>query len=139
MGSQQDIITGAATMASEKKSAAFSFKSTGVTCALVSGGGGVNHINLEGTATGFGTVIGTLSFFADAPGAQSGRTSWVGDAYLDNGDQVFGVSEGFWEKSGKHKWRVRGLLRVSTGATYLSDGVVSLSGRTYKGTLSEWE
>jgi hypothetical protein len=125
-------------MATAKKDAGFSFKSTGVTCAVTPGGGGVNSINFEGTATGFGTVIGTLSFFVDAPGAESGRSSWVGSAYLDSGDETFGVSEGFWEKSGKHKWRVRGMLRTSTGATYLSDGVVSLSGRTYKGTLSEW-
>jgi len=106
---------------------------------LIPGAGGVTHVNLDGTATGFGTVIGTLSFFADAPGAQNGRTSWVGSAYLDSGDEIFGVSEGFWERKGKHKWRVRGLLRVSTGATYLSDGVVSLDGCTDKGTLSEWE
>jgi hypothetical protein len=124
-------------MATGKKGTEFSFKSTGSTYALIPGGGGVTHVNLDGKATGFGTVIGTLSFFGDAPGAISGRTSWVGSAYLDNGDEVLGASEGFWEKSGKHKWRVRGLLRVSTGATYLSDGVVSLDGRTYKGTLSE--
>ncbi len=125
-------------MATAKKAVNFSFKSTGVTYAVVPGGGGVNHINLEGTATGFGTVLGTLSFYADAPGAQSGRTHWVGDAYLDNGDQVYGTSEGFWENSGKHKWRVRGTLRTSTGAMFQSDGVVSLDGRTYKGSLTEW-
>lgn len=125
-------------MANAKKAIEFSFKSTSVTYEEVPGGG-ATRINVEGTATGFGTVLGTLSFFADAPGAQSGRTSWVGDAYLDNGDQVQGASEGFWEKSGKHKWRVRGLLRTSTGTMYRSDGVVSLDGRTYKGTLAEWE
>jgi hypothetical protein len=124
-------------MATGKKTAEFSFKSTSVTCASTPSGG-VNHINFEGTATGFGTVLGTLSFMANAPGAECGRSSWVGDAYLENGDQIHGTSEGFWEKSGKHKWRVRGMLRTTTGATYLSDGVVSLDGRTYKGTLSEW-
>lgn len=125
-------------MATAKKAVAFSFKSTGVSYLKVPGGG-VNHINFEGTATGFGAVLGTLSFYADAPGAQSGRSSWVGTAYLDNGDEVQGTSEGFWERGGKHKWRVRGLLRTSTGAMYQSDGIVSLDGRTYKGTLTEWE
>jgi hypothetical protein len=31
-------------------------------------GNGAVHINLEGTATGFGTLLGTLSLFGDAPG-----------------------------------------------------------------------
>jgi hypothetical protein len=125
-------------MAATKKTAEFSFKSTGVTCQDLPGGVGVNHINLEGTAAGFGTVIGTLSFFADQPGAQAGRTHWVGTAYLDNGDEVTSRSEGYWERAGKHKWRVRGVLRSSAGATYTSDGVVSLDGRSYKGALTEW-
>jgi hypothetical protein len=33
---------------------------------------------------------------------------------------------------------VRGLLRTSAGTVLLSDGVVSLDGRAYKGTLTEW-
>jgi hypothetical protein len=125
-------------MATAKKTVDFSFKSTGVTFQELGGGSGVNHINFEGKATGFGTVLGTLSLFNDAPGAQSGTTHWVGTAFLDNGEQVSGSSEGYWERTGKHKWRVRGLMRTSAGTTYTSDGVVSLSGCTYKGELSEW-
>jgi len=125
-------------MAAAKKTVDFSFKSTGVTFQDLGGGSGVNHINLEGKATGFGTVLGTLSFFSDAPGAQSGTTHWVGTAFLDNGEEVSGSSEGYWERIGKHKWRVRGLMRTSAGTTYTSDGVVSLNGRTYKGELTEW-
>jgi hypothetical protein len=34
--------------------------------------------------------------------------------------------------------RVRGILRTTTGATYTSDGVISLGGRDYKGALTEW-
>jgi hypothetical protein len=125
-------------MANAKKGIEFSFKSTSVTYEQ-GASGGATTINLEGTATGFGTVLGSLSFFADAPGAQSGQTHWVGTAYLDDGAEVQGTSEGYWERSGKHKWRVRGVLRTSAGAMYLSDGVVSLDGRTYKGKLTEWE
>ena len=61
----------------------------------------------------------------------------VGTAYLDNGEQVRSTSEGFWQESGKHKWRVRGTLCNSLGDVYQSDGVISLDGRTYKGTLTE--
>jgi hypothetical protein len=120
------------------KAMEFSFKSTSITCAQLPDGGGVTHVNLEGTATGFGTVLGTLSFFADTQGAAGGRTHWVGTAYLDNGDEVYGASHGVWEKSGKHKWRVRGTLPTSTGAVYQTDGVISLDGRTCKGALEEW-
>jgi hypothetical protein len=126
------------TLMASKKSGEFLFKSTGVTY-MEGDGGGASLINLEGTATGFGTVLGTLTLSGDSPGATTGRSSWVGTAYLDNGDEVQGTSEGFWEKSGKHKWRVRGVLRTSTGALYLSDGVISLDGRTYKGKMSAWE
>lgn len=125
-------------MPTAKKNLEFSFKSTSITYERLPGGGGVTHVNLEGTATGFGTVLGTLSFFADTMGAPGGRTHWVGTAYLDNGDEVHGASDGFWERSGKHKWRVRGTLPTSTGAVFQTDGVISLDGRTYKGTLSEW-
>jgi hypothetical protein len=125
-------------MATVKKAGEFSFTSTGVLYSEGSNGGGVAQINVEGAATGFGTVLGTMTLFDDAPGAKTGRTSWLGSAFLDNGDQVQGSGEGFFEESGKHKWTVRSILRTSTGAILLSEGVISLDGRTYKGTLSEW-
>ena len=125
-------------MPAAKNTVDFSFKSTCVVSEELSGGAGVNHVHLEGKATGFGTVIGTLSFFSDGPGALAGSTHWVGTAYLDNGDEVSSSSDGYWERSGKHKWRVRGILRTSTGTTYRTDGILSLNGRTYKGALTEW-
>jgi hypothetical protein len=121
----------------KKKAAEFSLKSTSVTYNEIPGGG-ETEVNLEGTATGFGTVLGTLSLWADGPGADSGRSSWVGSGYLENGEVVQGTGDGFFEKVGKHKWRVRSVVRVSSGALLLSDGVISLDGRSYKGMLTEW-
>ncbi len=125
-------------MAKANTAMEFSFKSTSITFVEAPGGGGVTHVNLEGTATGFGTVLGTLSFFADTQGAEGGRTHWVGTAYLENGDEVYGSSGGVWQRLGNHKWRVRGTLATSAGSVYQTDGVISLDGRTYKGTLEEW-
>jgi hypothetical protein len=125
-------------MAKGKKSAGFSFKSTGVTYSETPSGGGAIQVNLEGSATGFGTVLGTMTLHSDAPGAQSGRSTWVGGAYLGKGGVVQGSGHGFFEQSSKHKWRVRSVIRTSTGAVLLSDGVISLDGRTYKGTLKAW-
>jgi hypothetical protein len=125
-------------MAKEKTTVKFSFTSTGVTYSRGPDGSAA-AINLEGTATGFGTVLGTLTLFGDAPGAKTGESTWVGTAYLDNGEEVQGTSEGFYEPAGKHKWRVRGTLRTSTGAMFNSDGIISLDGRTYKGNLTSWD
>ena len=113
-------------------------KSTSVTASMSAGGGGANQINLEGTATNFGTVIGTLTFLADAPGAKTGRNTWLGAGYLENGEILQGSGEGFYTEVGKHKWRVRSILRISNGSVLLADGEVSLEGRTYKGTLHDW-
>jgi len=121
-----------------KAAGEFSMKSTGVTVALSAGGGAASHVNFEGTATGFGTVIGTLTFLADAPGAKSGRASWLGAGYLESGETLQGSGEGFYAESGKHKWRVRSILRISNGSVLLGEGEVSLDGRTYKGTLYDW-
>jgi hypothetical protein len=84
-------------------------------------------------------VLGTLSLFGDGPMAQSGPASWVGTAYLDNGDIIESTGTGFFERTGKHKWRVRSIMRGSTGLVYLTDGVISLKGRTYKGTMRLFE
>jgi hypothetical protein len=126
-------------MAKGKKSGEFTFKATSVTYEEMASGGGVVQLNLDGKATGFGTVMGTMSLFGDAPGSQSGRSSWTGEAYLENGDVVQGSGDGFFEKSGKHKWRVRSIVRTTDGAVLLSDGVINLDGRSYKGTLTRWE
>lgn len=125
-------------MAKGKKQGEFSFKATSVTYDE-GAGGGVIALNLDGTAAGFGTVLGTMTLFGDAPGSQSGQSSWVGEAYLQNGDVVQGSGAGFFEQSGKHKWRVRSVIRTSTGAVLLSDGVISLDGRSYKGKLTDWK
>jgi hypothetical protein len=126
-------------MAEGKKSGEFSFKATSVAYVMTEDGGGANQLDLDGTASGYGEVLGTLSLFGDGPMAQSGPASWVGTAYLDNGDIVESTGTGFFERSGKHKWRVRSIMRGSTGLVYLTDGVISLKGRTYKGTMRLFE
>jgi len=126
-------------MAEGKKSGEFSFKATSVAYVMTEDGGGANQLDLDGTASGYGEVLGTLSLFGDGPMAQSGPASWVGTAYLDNGDIVESTGTGFFERTGKHKWRVRSIMRGSTGLVYLTDGVISLKGRTYKGTMRLFE
>ncbi len=134
-----NVLSEGENMANAKKAGEFSFKATSVAYVLTEDGGGANHLDLDGTATGYGEVLGTLSLFGDGPMAQSGPASWVGTAYLDNGDLVESTGAGFFEKVGKHKWRVRSIMRGSTGAVFVTDGVISLKGRTYKGTMTPFE
>jgi hypothetical protein len=118
-------------MAIGKEMGNFSFKVTSVTYGDASA-----QVNLHGSATGFGTVEGTLTFMGE-PGAKSGTCSWRGTAYMDNGETKGGTAEGSWETVGKHKWRVRGLNRLADGQTFLSDGEVDLASQSYNGKLYE--
>ena len=117
----------------------FSFTSTSVTLSTTPDGGASSQVNLEGTASGYGAVLGTMTFFAAEPGAKSGTTSWTGSGYLDNGDTVGGTGHGVFQESGTHKWRVRSIIQISDGTVLLTDGEIALEGRSYNGTLYEWE
>ncbi len=104
-----------------------------------SGGGVQVVINIEGTATGFGTTNGTLTLAAAAPGTTSGSATYTGAAFLESGEVVGATGEGCWQQfDGEQKWRVRGINMTSNGAVLLSDGTLDLSNRSYNGTTNEW-
>jgi hypothetical protein len=117
----------------------FSLASTSVTVSSNPGEGWTQQVNLEGTATGFGAVIGTLTFHASKAGADNGFVTWAGSSYMDDGEAGGGMGRGVFEKSGANKWRVRAVLQITGGPLLLSDGEVALEGRTYVGTIYEWE
>ena len=99
------------------------------------GGGG--QVNCDGTATGYGTVLGTLTWRGE-PGAKSGSLSWRGQGFLDDGETVTGTGEGNWEEMGKHKWRIRMIVTTSDGGCHASDGHLDLATRTLTGKMLEW-
>ncbi len=99
--------------------------------------GSAATVNVEGSATGFGTVLGTCIFHGGAP-EKMGSCSWRSQAFLDNGEQTQGSGEGTWDEAGKHQWRVRLLLRSSDGQIIASDGTLDLASRTMKGKILEW-
>jgi len=121
-------------MAIGKEIGDFSFKSTSTSYA--EDGSGV-QIDLDGTATGYGTVLGTLSLRSE-PGAKAGSCSWRGQGFLENGEIVVGAGEGNWEEIGKHQWRTRMVVTTSDGGTHASDGQLDLASRTLKGKMLEW-
>jgi len=121
-------------MAIGKELGEFTLKSTGTSYAEE---GGTVRLDCEGTATGYGTVLGTLRFQGE-PGAKTGALSWRGQGFLENGDTITGTGEGTWEEIGKHQWRTRLLVSTSDGGCHASDGVLDLATRTLTGKLLDW-
>ena len=117
----------------------FSFTSTGVTVSSTPNGGTQQQVNVEGTATGFGAVLGTLTFYAEGPGADNGFVTWSGSSYQEDGTATGGQGRGVFEKSGANKWRVRSVIQVTDGPLLLTDGEIALEGRSYTGTIHQWE
>jgi hypothetical protein len=123
-------------MALGKQLGEYSFKQTSNTVAATG-----SKLNFHGTATGFGTVQGTLTIKADAPGAPSGVCSWEAVGFLEDGKWVSGTGEGTWEtvgQHGQHKLRVRMYHSTSNGQTFLSDGELELATLSFQGKLYEW-
>jgi hypothetical protein len=121
-------------MAIGKEIGEFSLKSTSTSYAEE---GGVVSISCDGTATGYGTVLGTLTFRGE-PGAQSGPLSWRGQGFLESGETVAGSGQGTWELIGKHKWRTRLIVATTDGRCHASDGLLDLQSRTLAGKMLEW-
>jgi hypothetical protein len=117
----------------------FSYQATSVTVSERADGAREHTINWEGTAAGYGTVVATMVVHLASAAATGGRFTWKAHAYLDSGAEADGVSDGFWNRCGKHQWRIRGINHVSDGAVLLSDGVIDLATRSVKGTLYAWE
>jgi hypothetical protein len=122
-------------MALGKEIGDFSFQITSVSYA---GEEGSIDVNVDGTATAFGTVLGTMTFHVEAPGDKSGALGWRGQGFLESGENVVGVGEGAWEECGKHQWRTRLIIRISDGQVFASDGLLDLASRTLKGKNIEW-
>jgi hypothetical protein len=112
----------------------FSLKSTSTNYAQE---GGSVDITYDGTATGFGTVLGTLTLRGGAD-AKSGPCSWRGQGFLENGEVVSGAGQGTWEELGKHQWRTRLIVATSDGRTHASDGKLDLKSRSLSGKMFDW-
>ena len=122
-------------MALGKEVGEFSYKITSVRHAKDDGT--LVEVTCDGTATGYGTVLGTL-IFESAPGAQDGTITFRAQGFLEGGVVVDGLGIGTFESSGTHKWRVRAVNKVSDGQTFASDGQLDLATRSFSGKLIEW-
>lgn len=120
-------------MASRQRLGEFSLKITSLAFTSGPGGSTLVHANVEGTATGFGAVLGTGTFVV----GKSGTHTWCGAAYLDNGEIVLTNGQGTQESSGRHKWHTEDVHHLSNGQTLGVEGEIDLAARTWSGKFFE--
>ena len=116
----------------------FSLKHTGSAYAKTENGELASYANWQGTATGYGTIFGTLSLsqpLAEA-GATSGSCTWAGQAFLEDGTALGALGEGTWQQlEGQHKWKVSLLIDNSNGDRNQCEGEIDLATLTFNGTF----
>ncbi len=122
-------------MASGKQTGEFSLKATTFTFTPGPAGSVLVQMNCEGSATGFGVVLGTLT--AVSAGQKSGTWSWCSAAYLDNGDSVTGNGQGTFQSGGLNRWRTQGVVQISDGRMVGVEGELDLATRSWNGQLFE--
>jgi hypothetical protein len=126
-------------MGIQNPSGEISYSVTSSTFERQAGGGVRVVVNVEGTATGYGRVAGTITMYSASPAAVTGPVTFTGAGFLDSGEVIGAQAEGYWRKvEGKQQWRIRGINLTSAGAVILADATLDLASRSYHGTLSEW-
>jgi hypothetical protein len=115
----------------------FSHKHAGNAYAKGADGVIVGYSNWEGTATGFGTVFGTLSVPLGKSGASSGSCTWTGQAFLEDGSWVTGEGDGTWQQvEGQHRWKMSfPVIKISNGDRLRCEGEIDLANRTFSGRM----
>jgi hypothetical protein len=116
-----------------KQAGEYSFKSTSATITPGPAGSVLSQVNFEGTATGFGAVIGTATFV----GGKSGTFSWCAQGYPDNADSVTGIGQGTFESVARNKWSTSVISQISDGRAVGAKGEIDLATRSWTGTLYE--
>ena len=98
-----------------------------------------NHTNWRGTAEGYGTVYGTLTF-APTPLSQmddkleGGEVRWTGQGFNEDGTAAAATGAGTWTKvSGKHAWKVEYILELNDGSKIKSIGEIELATLKFTG------
>lgn len=87
----------------------------------------------EGTASGFGMTLGTMT--VNFCGPEDGRWSWCAINYPESGPIVSGTAQGTYSGRGPRNWHTRGLLTCSDGRICRVDGEFDLLARTWIGRL----
>ena len=97
----------------------------------------VAYVNYDGTASGFGTVMGTLAFPLPDSGATSGACSWTGQGFPPGSPWTTSSGEGTWEQvEGRYAWKISiPAIEISDGRAIRSEGELDLEARTFNGVM----
>ncbi len=125
-------------MALGKQVSEFSFKLTSFTYTSGSGEELTVQCNCDGSATGFGPVLGTMTA-TPAGATSSGRWSWCGTSYPESGEGVTGRCEGTFTSVGGNRWKTQGFNQLSDGRSLALQGEIDMAARTWSGQLYEWD
>ncbi|MBM87380.1 MAG: hypothetical protein CMQ41_03300 [Gammaproteobacteria bacterium] len=99
-----------------------------------------NQNNWRGSAEGYGTVYGTLTFGPIPLGdmdekLEGGQVKWVGQGFLEDGSSVAAAGSGTWKKDPNgHIWHTEMILDLNDGSTIRSVGELALETLKFTGT-----
>ncbi len=111
----------------------YSLRMTTVTVKPGLSGSVVLESNWEGSATGYGTVIGTAMMV----GADRGTFTYYSVVYNDAGERFSGISTGVYESIGVNIWRTDATIRFNDGDNIIAEGTIDLACHTWKGKFYE--
>jgi len=117
----------------------FSLNHTGNVYAKNDDGLVTTYASYDGTATGFGSVMGTLAFPLPDSGANSGSCSWTGQGFPPDSPWSTSSGAGTWEQvEGRYAWKISmPSIEISDGRRLRSEGEVDLEARTFNGQMFE--
>ena len=116
----------------------FNMKNTGISFDLLSDDRIQQTADFEGTASGFGAVLGTMILrqYLSETSNTSGPLSFVGKALLDDNSLLGGIGQGTWEQIGQEaRFKVVMTVKVSDGSQHRSEGIVDHVARTFNGKM----
>lgn len=118
----------------------FRLKFTGMSHSKSDDGRLLTSAHFDGTADGFGAVMGSLSLSQTLEEANqsSGTCTWAAQIFGEDGKTSGNFAEGTWSQvSGKNVWKLILYGDAPDGRRVRSEGVVDLAERSYNGSLFE--
>ncbi len=95
------------------------------------------RINLDGTMSNGGNVVGTLTLRSDGPPAYaSGKADWLGATSEKDGEVVPNTGRGYYFKTAPGEFRLRLLTQAPGGECAVVEGKVSPG--HYSGVVYAW-
>ena len=113
----------------------FSLQLTGNAFRKADDGSLIGTSNWEGTATGYGTVFGTLTLTMNG-GSSSGSCGWIAQAFPEDQPWACGSGDGTWDQTEGHHWKlVFPCIEGSDGSRIRCEGEIDLAARTFSGKM----